>query len=65
VARNAAIGEPWISRFLPEKLVTKLTAIGFSTVFHLSPEEANRRYFQSRRDGLKAPIAEQMMGATV
>jgi methyltransferase (TIGR00027 family) len=31
VARNAAIGEPWISRFLPEKLITKLTAMG---IFH-------------------------------
>jgi methyltransferase (TIGR00027 family) len=38
VARNAAIGEPWLSRFLREELIAKLTTMGFSTVFHLSPE---------------------------
>jgi O-methyltransferase involved in polyketide biosynthesis len=63
--RFAAIGEPWLSRFLHEELVTKLTAMGFSRVFHLSPEEASERYFQNRNDGLTAPILEQMIRATV
>jgi O-methyltransferase involved in polyketide biosynthesis len=49
-----AIGEPWLSRFLPEQLSAKLTGMGFSKVFHLTPEKADERYFQNRRDGLNA-----------
>src|ERR1700739_3784265 len=60
-ARFAAIGEPWLSRFLPERLAAKLRDNGFSRVFHLSPEEANHRYFQNRRDGLNAFPSEQMI----
>jgi methyltransferase (TIGR00027 family) len=65
VAQNAAIGEPWLLRFGPEQLVAKLSRMGFSKVFHLAPEEANRRYFQNRRDGLNAALLEQMMRARV
>jgi methyltransferase (TIGR00027 family) len=64
-ARNAAIGEPWLLRFLPEQLVVKLTAMGFSEVFHLTPEKANLRYFQNRQDGLSASLMEQMIGVRV
>jgi methyltransferase (TIGR00027 family) len=64
-AQNAAIGEPWLSRFHPVQLVAKLTEVGFSQVFHLTPAEANQRYFQNRRDGLNAALAEQMIRATV
>jgi methyltransferase (TIGR00027 family) len=64
-ARFAAMGEPWLSRFLPEELTAKLTAMGFSKVFHLTPEKANHRYFKNRRDGLSASFLEQMMRATV
>lgn len=63
--RFASIGEPWLSRFVPDQLVAKLTVMGFSKVFHLAPEEANQRYFQNRRDGLNASLLEQMMRATV
>jgi len=65
IERAAAIGEPILSRFLPDQLVRKLTAIGFSRVFHLTPEKANERYFQNRTDGLTAPIMEQVIRATV
>jgi methyltransferase (TIGR00027 family) len=61
----AAIGEPWLSRFHPKQLVAKLTKMGFSKVFHLTPEEANQRYFQNRCDGLGACFAEQTMRALV
>jgi methyltransferase (TIGR00027 family) len=64
-AQFAAIGEPWLLRFLPEALVRKLTAMGFSRVLHLTPEKANQRYFQNRRDRLNAAFAEQMMKAGV
>ena len=64
-AQFAALGEPWRLRFLPEQLVAKLTAMGFSRVFYLTPEEANNRYFQNRNDRLRASILEQMIRATV
>jgi methyltransferase (TIGR00027 family) len=64
-ARSAAVGEPWLSRFLPEQLIAKLTEIGFSKVFHLTADKANKLYFQNRRDSLNAALMEQMMRATV
>jgi methyltransferase (TIGR00027 family) len=64
-AQFAAMGEPWLLRFVPEQLISQLAVMGFSQVFHLAPEEANRRYFQGRRDGLNAALLEQMIGAKV
>jgi methyltransferase (TIGR00027 family) len=61
----AALGELWVSRFDPVHLVRKLTEMGFSKVFHLTRAKANDLYFQNRRDGLNAALAEQMMRATV
>jgi hypothetical protein len=59
------MGEPWLSRFLPEQLVVSLTAMGFSRVFHLTVAEANMRYFRNRHDRLSAPFLEQMIRAIV
>ncbi len=64
-AQFAAIGEPWLSRFLPEQLFANLAEMGFSKVFHLTPEKANERYFQNRLDGLNASLMEQMISARV
>jgi methyltransferase (TIGR00027 family) len=64
-AQFAAIGEPWLLRFAPEELVAKLTEIGFPRVSHLTPERANQRYFQNRRDGLNAALIEQMISAGI
>jgi O-methyltransferase involved in polyketide biosynthesis len=63
--RFAGIGEPWLTRPLPDQLTMKLQRMGFKTVSHLSPEIANHLYFQSRQDGLSAPLMEQMMRAIV
>ena len=65
VAQFAAMGEPWLSRFVPEQLAAELTAMGFAEVLYLAPEEANRRYFANRGDGLNASLLEQMMRAVV
>jgi methyltransferase (TIGR00027 family) len=35
-AKAAASGEPWLTRFHPERLEAKLTALGFSRVGHLA-----------------------------
>jgi O-methyltransferase involved in polyketide biosynthesis len=63
--RSTEMGEPWLTQFLPEELALKLRAMGFSDVFHLSPEAATQRYFRERHDGLSVWVTEQMMRATV
>jgi methyltransferase (TIGR00027 family) len=64
-ARSAEMGEPWLTAFLPDELVAKLRAMGFSRVAHLSPEAAAGRYVGDRRDGLSVWRNEQMVSATV
>jgi O-methyltransferase involved in polyketide biosynthesis len=64
-AISAARGEPWLTRFSPEQLVSKLKSMGFSEVKPFSTDAANSRYFQGRRDGLRTSRIEQMMSATV
>ena len=65
VADDAArTGEPWLTRISPQDLAVRLTQLGFRKVIHLSPEEANARYFPGRRDGLRAPHVAQLMNAT-
>jgi methyltransferase (TIGR00027 family) len=50
----AATGEPALSRFVPAELEAKLHRFGFLHVIALSPEDAQERYFNGRRDGLAA-----------
>jgi methyltransferase (TIGR00027 family) len=50
-----SLGEPWQTHFEPQTLVCDLRALGFSPISFLSPEAADRIYFQSRGDGLRAP----------
>jgi methyltransferase (TIGR00027 family) len=65
VADDAArAGEPWLTRISSQELAVRLTQLGFRNVIHLSPEEANTRYFAGRRDGLRAPHVAQLMSAT-
>ncbi|HEV2386786.1 MAG TPA: SAM-dependent methyltransferase [Candidatus Acidoferrales bacterium] len=63
--KAAAVGEPWLSTFRPEDLKAHLRAMGFSNVIHLTPEEAQERYFQNRHDGLAARHGEQSIRAVV
>jgi O-methyltransferase involved in polyketide biosynthesis len=62
---SAEPGEPWLTRFRPAELETRLTGLGFSQVVHLSPTAANERYFQRRHDELAAWSGVQMMRAAV
>jgi methyltransferase (TIGR00027 family) len=64
-AMSAERGEPWLTRLRPAELLSRLTALGFSQVAHLSPQAANDRYFNRRRDDLAAWSAAQMMRAIV
>jgi len=65
MARTAELGEPIISLFEPSELQEWLLALGFSDVFHLSPEQAQERYFANRSDGLFVPSSSQIMCAYV
>lgn len=62
---GAGLGEPWISRFEPERMVDWLRELGFREVTHLTPETAHERYFRGRSDGLRVPIYEQVVSAIV
>jgi methyltransferase (TIGR00027 family) len=62
---SAAVGEPWLSRFDPADMAAHLAELGYKDCFHLAPREAQDRYFAGRRDGLRAPVIEQMLVATV
>ena len=63
--RVAAIGEPWITYFEPPSLIEELRGMGFKQVEDLEPEEANRRYFKERTDGLRIIGAGRLMKARV
>jgi O-methyltransferase involved in polyketide biosynthesis len=62
---SAERGEPWLTRFRPTELETRLAELGFSHVTHPSPTAANERYFQGRNDELAAWSGAQMMRAVV
>jgi O-methyltransferase involved in polyketide biosynthesis len=62
---SAERGEPWLTRLRPMDLKSRLTALGFSQVTHLSPDAAQECYFRGRTDELTAWSAEQMMHAIV
>ncbi len=63
--RTASHGEPFITRLEPALLQQRLGEMGFSSVYHLTPESADELYFLGRSDGLRAPRAEQLMRAMV
>jgi methyltransferase (TIGR00027 family) len=64
-AGAAARGEPWLSCFEPARLKARIKELGFTQVWDLGPEEANRRYFAGRTDGLCAFPASHLMKARV
>jgi methyltransferase (TIGR00027 family) len=65
VAKDAAsTGEPWLTRISPRELSLRLIRHGFREVVHLTPQEANARYFAGRRDALQAPLVAQLISAT-
>jgi methyltransferase (TIGR00027 family) len=62
---SAARGEPWLSRFPPDEMRALLAELGYRSCFHLTPPEAQTRYFHGRNDGLSAPVMSQFLIATV
>jgi len=62
---SAARGEPWLSRFDPAEMRAHLAQLGYRSCVHLTPAQAQARYFQGRTDGLNAPAMAQLLVATV
>jgi methyltransferase (TIGR00027 family) len=55
--------EPLLTVLNPDELAADLRKLGFIEITTLAPEEANRRYFGVRRDGLKAPRSPMIAAA--
>jgi len=64
-ARVSELGEPQISKFLPQAMRNKLFKLGFLQVVHFDPDQVDERYFKGRRDGLKASRSRHLMRARV
>jgi methyltransferase (TIGR00027 family) len=56
-------GEPWLSRFVPARLVADMHRLGFTDVEDLAPEVINSRYFAGRSDGLRVHGLAHIMRA--
>ena len=63
--KSSEADEPWLSRFQPADLVSRLSRMGFSRVVHFTPEDAHERYLKGRRDGLAVRRGEQLIRAVV
>lgn len=61
MAALAAAGEPWITFYEPDELAARLLREGYSTATPLTPNDANRRYFADRTDGLSVTDAHMML----
>jgi methyltransferase (TIGR00027 family) len=63
--RMAQTGIAMLSDFTTDEMTAMVEAAGFSRIEHLSPEEAEERYFYGRTDGLKAPEIQRLLSAMV
>jgi methyltransferase (TIGR00027 family) len=64
-ASMAQTGVAVLSHFTPDEMTGMLREAGFAQIGHLSPAEAQQRYFQGRTDGLSAPQIQRLVSATV
>jgi methyltransferase (TIGR00027 family) len=65
IAVTAARGEPLRSFFEPANLAQQVRKLGFVEVSDFGPEEAEKRYFTGRTDGLRTPAFDHYMRARV
>lgn len=61
----ARTGVAVTSDFTTPEMTAMLQAAGFSRIEHLSPDDAQARYFRGRTDGLKAPEIQRITSAVV
>jgi methyltransferase (TIGR00027 family) len=60
----AEVGEPFVSRFLPDEIERLLHDHGFEEVVHVGPEEALATYFSGRSD-IRFGGGQRLIAATV
>ncbi len=58
------IGEPWVSYFTADGIVSELRALGFADVEDLDGDALNRRYFSERTDALRVASLSHIVRAT-
>jgi len=63
--RAAQVGEPWQTFYDPPALVTRLRALGFSSVWMPTPAELAAAYFLDRPDDLPLPRRRTLVAAIV
>jgi methyltransferase (TIGR00027 family) len=63
--RVTALGEPWITYLDPSTFTVELRQMGFGMLETIGPEEANRRYFKDRSDGLQIGGSARLLKARV
>jgi methyltransferase (TIGR00027 family) len=63
--RQAALGEPWKSRLRPSDLIAELADLGFSDIFHLTPELARQRYFADQQEIQEPPCWDHLVAAII
>ncbi len=64
-SRSEVLREPWKSRHRAGDLVERFARLGFTDIFHLTPDLAQQRYFSGRQDALRVPRFEQLISAIV
>lgn len=62
--RSAARGESWITYFNPIDLTKHLYEIGFKSIRDFDANEANKKYFRNRNDGLCVGGVAHLMKAS-
>jgi methyltransferase (TIGR00027 family) len=60
-ARAAESGTPFVSLYSPAEIVEACLRAGFASAGVVGPDELARRYFVGRTDGLRPPVAEQLV----
>lgn len=64
-AHVASVGEPWRTRFQPDTILSRLTAVGFTSISFLFAEDVTQRYLGGRNDDLRAPSRVVLADAMV
>ena len=54
-------GEPWISKWLPERFEEVVADRGFRLIDHATEDDLNARYFDERTDGMYAAVPARLV----
>ena len=63
--RRPVLGEPWQNPMRASDLVAQLSDLGFSDIFHLTPELARQRYFPDQEEIRKPSHLGHLIAAAI